>query len=274
MLFNSFLFIGLVILTFIFYYLPFFSKFQISLLILSSLIFYSYNQPILVLLLLFSVSINIISSYYIVYGKTNFKKAYAIGGVALNLSILLFFKYSPLFAKSFFNESSSVGEFLLTMPLPIGISFFTFQGISLVIDVYKEKHCSNKELVAESFIIHAKQILFFKGFFPQLISGPIVKAHDFIPQIEIKKISLINWDSVFKSILLGYFLKMVVADNLKDFTFWITFPYFQESSTITLIVMLFGFSCKIFAAQYHSNAHTSISQNLCPQFCAFHPRGC
>jgi alginate O-acetyltransferase complex protein AlgI len=247
MLFNSFLFIGLVIITFVLYYLPYLTKHQVSILIISSLIFYAYNQPVLVLLLLLSVSINIVSSYYIVYGNPVNKRKFAVLGVVLNLSILLFFKYSPLFAKTFFKESSSVGEFLLTLPLPIGISFFTFQGISLVIDVYKEKYVDNKQLVPRSFIIHAKQILFFKGFFPQLISGPIVKAHDFIPQIEAKSIKGIDWDSFSKNSILGYFLKMVIADNLKDFTFWISFPYFQGYSSLTLLVLLFGFSCQIFA---------------------------
>ena len=247
MLFTSFLFIALVIITFSLYYLPALSRFQILILIISSLIFYSYNQPVLVLLLLFSVSINIISSYYIVYGNINHKKLYAIAGVVLNLSILLFFKYSPLFAKTFINSTSSIGQFLLTMPLPIGISFFTFQGISLVVDVYKEKYFDNKILVPKSFSVHAKQILLFKGFFPQLISGPIVKAHYFIPQIEKKYISKIQWNIFFKNIILGYFLKMVVADNLKDFTFWISFPYFQGFSSLTLLVMLFGYSCQIFA---------------------------
>jgi alginate O-acetyltransferase complex protein AlgI len=133
------------------------------------------------------------------------------------------------------------------LPLPIGISFFTFQGISLVVDVYKEKYCSNHELVSKSLITHAKQILFFKGFFPQLLSGPIVKAHDFIPQIGTKNINDIEWNFVFKNIVLGYFLKMVVADNLKDFTFLIAFPYFQGQSSLTLIAMLFGYSCQIFA---------------------------
>jgi alginate O-acetyltransferase complex protein AlgI len=199
------------------------------------------------LLLLFSVSINIISSYYIVYGNIKNKKAFAIAGVVINLSILLFFKYSPLFAKTFFKDSNSIGEFLYTLPLPIGISFFTFQGISLVIDVYNEKHIENKILVPKSFFIHSKQILFFKSFFPQLISGPIVKAHDFIPQISTKSINDIQWDSFFKNMVLGYFLKLVVADNLHNFTFWITYPYFLEQSTLTLVIMLFGFSCQIFA---------------------------
>jgi alginate O-acetyltransferase complex protein AlgI len=247
MLFNSFIFLGLLTITFILYYLSCFSKFQVSILIISSLVFYAYNQPILVLLLLLSVSINIVSSYFVVYGIEKFKKTFAITGVTLNLSILLFFKYSPLFSKTFFKETSSIGDFLLTMPLPIGISFFTFQGISLVVDIYKEKYFNNKEIVPKSFIKHAERVLFFKGFFPQLISGPIVKAHDFIPQIGIKQLNEIKWESFFKSIITGYFLKMVVADNLKDFTFWIAFPYFQGQSTVTLIVMLFGYSIQIFA---------------------------
>jgi alginate O-acetyltransferase complex protein AlgI len=247
MLFNSFEFVGLVIITFLLYYFPLFSRFQIQTLILSSLFFYAYSQPILVLLLLFSVSINIISSYFIVYGNGRNKKLYAILGVTLNLFLLLFFKYSPLLSTTFLPASSSVGEFLINLPLPIGISFFTFQGISLVVDVYKEKYISNKELVPKSFLIHSKQILFFKGFFPQLISGPIVKAHDFIPQIKTKELKDVQWELFFKNIVTGYFLKMVVADNLKDFTSGIAFPYFQEQSTLTLLTMLFGYSCQIFA---------------------------
>jgi alginate O-acetyltransferase complex protein AlgI len=247
MLFNSFIFVGLVIITFLFYYLPFFSKFQVPILILSSLVFYAYNQPILVLLLLTSVAINIISSYYVVYGKEGNKKIFAIAGVALNLSILIFFKYSPLFSKTFFKESSSVGNFLLMIPLPIGISFFTFQGISLVVDVYKQNYFNNKDIVPKNFLTHARRVLFYKGFFPQLISGPIIKAHDFIPQITLKRMRDINWISFFKSITTGYFLKMVVADNLKDFTFWIAYPYFEIHSTLNLLIMLFGYSCQVFA---------------------------
>jgi alginate O-acetyltransferase complex protein AlgI len=196
---------------------------------------------------LLSVSINIIFSYYVVYGKVQYKKLYAIAGVVLNLSILIFFKYSPLFAKSFLNLSDSAGEFLVSIPLPIGISFFTFQGISLVVDVFREKYFDGKDIVPRSFLSHSKRVLFFKAFFPQLISGPIVKSHDFIPQIRTKYFSEINWESTFKSLLTGYFLKMVVADNLKDFTYWIAFPYFQVHSTLTLITMLFGYSCQIFA---------------------------
>ena len=248
MLFTSLIFLELVSITFILYYLPPLYKLQIPLLIVSSLLFYAYYQPILVLLLLFSVSINVVSSYFIVYGKVERQKFYAYSGVILNLSILLFFKYSPLIAKSFFSVTpGSFGEFFITLPLPIGISFFTFQGISLIVDVYKQKYTSNKLLVPESFVKHAKQILFFKGFFPQLISGPIVKAHDFIPQIGVKKFSDIKWVEVFKILTLGYFLKMVVADNLNHFTESINAPHFTKQSTLSLITLLFGYSFQIFA---------------------------
>ncbi len=247
MLFNSFIFIGLVTLTFLLYYLPIFRKYQIASLIVSSLIFYAYNQPILVFLLLFSVAINILSSYYVGYGGYKYKKLYATIGVVLNLSILLFFKYSPLIAATFLQKSGTVGQFLINLPLPIGISFFTFQGISLVVDVYTQKYFKNQEIIPKSFINHAQNVLFFKGFFPQLISGPIVKAHDFLPQIKTKYFKEINWECVIKNLITGYFLKMVVADNLKDFTFWIDYPYFQGSSTLNLIALLFGYSFQIFA---------------------------
>ena len=246
MLFNSFIFIGLVIATFLLYYIPRFSKFQVHLLILTSLVFYSWHNPILLLLLLGSAGINILSSYYVVYGNPDRRKTLAIAGVASNLLILSFFKYSGLLAGTFsFNED--IGEFLLTIPLPFGISFFTFQGISLVVDVFKERHHENESIVSKSLATHARKTLFFISFFPQLVAGPIVKAHDFLPQIKTKYLKDVRWDLVFKSVVLGYFLKMVVADNLKDYTFWIEYPFFLKKDTITLLTMLFGYSCQIFA---------------------------
>lgn len=247
MLFTDLIFLCLLSVTFLFYYIPFFPRFQTLILIISSLIFYAYNQPILVLLLLFSVSINIVSSYFIVYGKIEYRKLFAVLGVALNLSILVFFKYSPLLSRTFLNPSSSVGQFLVNMPLPIGISFFTFQGISLVVDVFREKHFKNIDIIPVSFVKHAERIMFFKGFFPQLISGPIVKAHDFLPQIGPKKFGEIQWDAVCKKLILGYFFKMVVADNLGTFTFYMFYPYFKGAASINMLFWLIGYSCQIFA---------------------------
>ncbi|NOT91721.1 MBOAT family O-acyltransferase [Ferruginibacter sp.] len=247
MLFNSLVFAELLFITFVLYYQKWLLKYQVLILIIASLVFYAYTNPALLILLLFSAGINVASSYYVAYGNAANRKLIATAGVVFNLTVLAFFKYSPLIAKSLFPETSSVGEFLLTIPLPIGISFYTFEGISLLVDVYKEKKDDDKSLANSSFKEHAGRTLFFISFFPHLVSGPILKAHDFLPQIKAKFLKDINWEQCFKNLILGYFLKMVVADNLKDFTFWIAFPYFQRYTAITLITMLFGYSCQIFA---------------------------
>lgn len=244
MLFRSFPFLVLLIITFLIYYLPIFAKYQVQILIVASLIFYSYHQPVLVLLLLFSAFLNVIVSYYIVFGKTKHKKTLCFIGVALNLLIIIFFKYSLLFANVF--NITAAERFILSIPLPIGISFFTFEGISLLVDVYREKNL-NKEIASRSLLTHTKKTLFFISFFPHLVAGPILKAHDFYPQISTKKLGQIKWEGAFKALITGYFLKMVCADNLKDYTFWLSFPFFKLKSSIDLVIMLFGYSFQIFA---------------------------
>lgn len=247
MLFNSFIFIILLIITFTSYHIPRFRKIQIPILITSSLVFYAYDQPAFVFLLLFSAGINIVTSYYIVYGSKKRKKALALTGVVINLSGLAFFKYSSLFSATFLDPTDSIGNFLLHIPLPIGISFFTFEGISLLIDVWKEKYIDNRKIANESLIKHAQHTLFFISFFPHLIAGPILKAHDFFPQIKQKYFKDIQWTRAFKNLVTGYFLKMVIADNLKDFTGWVSYPMFESFSTLTLLMLLFGYSIQIFA---------------------------
>lgn len=246
MLFNSFIFITLLLITLFLYYLPVFSKFQVQILIISSLVFYAYEAPALLLLLLFSASINILTSYRVAYGKPHWRKAYATVGITLNLLILAVFKYSPLFANTFLDTGSSIGQFLILMPLPIGISFYTFEGISLLVDVYADKH-QDKFLVDRSLQKHFNKTLFFVSFFPHLIAGPILKAYEFYPQIKQKSIKDIDTIPAFKNLVTGYFLKVVVADNLAMLTQKLAFPYLKTCSSTDLVVMLFGYSFQIFA---------------------------
>ncbi|NDW19764.1 MBOAT family protein [Dysgonomonas sp. 216] len=247
MLFTSFIFVALVIVTFFIYYFPKCLKYQPQILTVASFIFYAYNEPILLFLLLSSILINSISSYYVTYGKPKYRKLIATTGVVVNLFLLAFFKYTPLLVNTFDLLGTSVGDFLVTIPLPIGISFFTFQGISLLVDTYKENYFKAKDIVPPSFYEHAKQTFLFISIFPQLIAGPIVKAHEFLPQIKTKYIKDIDWEFCFKNVLLGYFLKMVIADNLKDYTFIITYPHFEGYHSVALLVTLLGYSCQIFA---------------------------
>jgi len=245
MLFNSLEFIELLLITFCIYYLPKLSKLQVPILILSSLIFYAYGQPVLLLLLLCSASVNIAMSYLIVNAPA-YRKFYATLGVTINLGILVYFKYAPLFANTFLDTEHGIGHFLLTIPLPIGISFYTFEGISILVDVYSNKH-KDTLTIDHSLSRHISKTLFFISFFPHLIAGPILKAYQFYPQIGSKQFKNIDWEYAFKKLTMGYFLKMVVADNLANFTFWMAAPHFQLKSSLTLIVMLLGYSFQIFA---------------------------
>lgn len=208
------------------------------------MIFYAFNHLEFLWLLIFSSLVNALTSYQIMLSNEKQRKIFAVMGVLFNLGLLAFFKYSSLIYKTFFSVNS-LGEFILTLPLPVGISFYTFQAMSNLIDTFKsnerpiKKDISLKEYLLDMF--------FFISFFPQLVAGPIVKAHDFFPQISEKSFKNIQWEYCFKRLILGYFLKMVIADNIQQYTFWISYPYFQEFSTITLIAMLFGYSIQIFA---------------------------
>jgi alginate O-acetyltransferase complex protein AlgI len=216
---------------------------------IASFVFYSANQPILLLLLVGSIFVNALASYWVEHGQASKKRFYATMGVVLNLAILAFFKYSGLIGNTIFGSISSLEEFLVAIPLPIGISFFTFQGISLVVDTYKEEHTKEgyKDLVPRNFWLHFANTCFFISFFPQLVAGPIGKAHHFLPQIGPKYFKNVEWEISLRIIVVGYFLKMVIADNIKDHTSWIEFPYFQGFSSSALVVLLYGYSMQIFA---------------------------
>lgn len=245
MLFNSYPFVGFLLVTLFVYYLPFARRFQLLGLILASFYFYAFLKPILLVLLLASILFNTSVSWVL---ERNSPKRWVTLGVIFNLLLLCFFKYASLIAKTFIDESSSndLSSFILSIPLPIGISFYTFEGISLLVDSYRGKTSSTK-VTGKTFIEHLIETTHFVSFFPHLIAGPILKAHDFYPQIKTKYLKDIDWNSAFKNVVIGFFLKMVVADNLKEYTGYMSYPYFENLSSPTLIILMLGYSCQIFA---------------------------
>jgi alginate O-acetyltransferase complex protein AlgI len=249
MLFNTIPFLYLLVTTFILYYLPFSKRFQLPILISGSFIFYAWNYPTLLFLLLFSIFINASGSYGVVHIKNKTRqKGYAILTILTNLTLLAVFKYAGLIGKTFLPVQHDITDWLITIPLPIGISFFTFQGISLVVDTFRHnKRLESDQFISSSFIKHLSHTCLFISLFPQLVAGPIVKAHDFYKQIKPKSFKDIDWSFVISHLIVGYFLKMVVADNLKDFTFELTYPYFLRLSSPHLLMLVVGYSMQIFA---------------------------
>ncbi len=247
MLFNSFEFLLLVAVTAALYYQPALRRLQVLILVVASVIFYAAFQPVLLLLLIVVLAINVWTSHAVVYGpRENSRRAAALG-VIFNLAVLVFFKYGALLASSIGAGTSSFGQFLVALPLPLGISFFTFHGITLLVDTFRA-HAQDKNFgIERSLPVHSMRIGLYFLFFPQLVAGPITKSRQFLPQIVPKYWRDVDLAACFRLATLGYFLKMVVADNLAQQTYWIAYPYFLAKSSSDLLVMLTGYSLQIFA---------------------------
>lgn len=244
MLFNSWPFVGLVLLALSIYYLPFMKKWQVYVLLAFSFLFYAFDNPWLLLLLLASALVNALASYGAMKGRR--ARLYSTLGVITNLSLLALFKYGGLMANTFLSVEEGMGHFLCTLPLPLGISFYTFSGISLVVDAYKGKLDGYTDRQTNLWE-HVKRTFLYICFFPKLLAGPISKSRDFFDDIRIKSWKEVDIMFVFKALVTGYFLKMVIADNMKDFTFWMAYPYFELRGTGSLVLMLFGYAMQIFA---------------------------
>ncbi|HEU0162954.1 MAG TPA: MBOAT family O-acyltransferase [Rhizomicrobium sp.] len=231
------------------YYLPRTNgAWQIGWLLAASLFFYAYNEPWLLSLLLISAAITIFTSQQVMSAKSlAAKRGWAGLGVAANMSLLAFFKYAGFLYLAAFRREDGIGHFLLAIPLPIGISFYTFHGVSLLIDLLRMGPGIVRPQQDGNNAIYGVRSLLYLTFFPQLIAGPIVKAREFFPQIHRHDFRDINWPAACQALLIGYFLKSVIADNLQEQTFWLEYPYFTGLSALNLLVLLFGYSIQIFA---------------------------
>jgi alginate O-acetyltransferase complex protein AlgI len=237
------------IVTFVAYYLVKNARLQVLILLSASLIFYAYQSAPLLAVFLLSWLTTSLSSYGILTANNSRRaKLFSTIGVLTNLGLLGFFKYKFLVLHNLhalFNKTpQTMGEWLILAPLPIGISFYTFHGISLLIDVYRRNAAISPEMNGPK---HFTDTLFYLVFFPQLIAGPIIKAKDFYPQVGLKRVQDVDFSECFHILILGFFLKVVIADNLSEQTFWIAYPYFQWKSSINLLVLLYGYSAQIFA---------------------------
>jgi len=212
MLFNSIEFAIFLPIVFILYWFVFNKKLskQNLLLLLVSYVFYAWWDWRFLFLLAFSTFLDYFSGLKIEQATSNAKsKFWLITSIGINLGFLGFFKYYNFFVTELSNSLTSIGlsvnPWLLKIVLPVGISFYTFHGLSYIIDVYK------KRIVAEkNFVEYAV----FVSYFPLLVAGPIERATHLLPQV--KKVRTFNYDQAvdgLRQILWGLFKKIVIADN-------------------------------------------------------------
>ncbi len=165
MVFSSitFLFYFLPLVLFSYYLVPY--KLKNFTLLIFSLIFYAYGEPIYILIMLFSCIVDYVNAIVIdKYRNTYRSKLALIFSIVINLSLLGFFKYSNFFI-SIVNNVANSNLSLLNISLPIGISFYTFQTMSYTIDVYRNEAPVQKYIFSLSA---------FVTLFPQLVAGPIL----------------------------------------------------------------------------------------------------
>lgn len=210
MIFNSVTFLVFLLLVVTLYWsLP--QKGRLFLLFISSYVFYGFWRVEFLSLVIVSTLISYFAGIKISNStKAAQQKIYLLVSLIINFGLLVYFKYL-FFIIDNFNAVASLFGTDLNIPyyniiLPLGISFYTFQTVSYVIDVYRKTIKPEK-----NFIVYATYI----SFFPQLVAGPILRAGQVVDQLKIKRVfDLSQLSTGFRRVLYGLFLKVVLADNI------------------------------------------------------------
>ena len=186
---------------FLLYYLIPSMRAKNVLLIISSLLFYAYGEPVYVLLMIGSASLNYLYGLWVERAKR--RKPVLVLAVWTNFLILGIFKYADMLIGTC-NGLTGAQFPLLKVSLPIGISFFTFQALSYVIDVYRGQVKAQKNY---------GNMLLYISFFPQLIAGPIVKYHDIEQQISNRTPHLEETAAGFRRFIIGLSKKILLSNT-------------------------------------------------------------
>ncbi|MCM1283291.1 MAG: MBOAT family protein [Muribaculaceae bacterium] len=208
MVFSSFVFllVFLPLVLFLYYISP--GRLKNFVLLIASLLFYAWGEPVYVLIMLFSTVFDYTNGRLIEYfkkrGSSGKAKAALIVDICGNLGILGFFKYADFFIGNF-NSITGAGISLLHIALPIGISFYTFQTMSYTIDVYRG------EVKAQHNIL---DFATYVTLFPQLIAGPIVQYKTVADELSVRKVGLTDFSEGAFRFSVGLAKKVLFANQI------------------------------------------------------------
>lgn len=178
------------------------------LLTVSSFIFYAWGEPVWIGLLIFTAALDYANGLFIDrYFHTKWKKVPLIASITINLSILGVFKYSSFIAESI-NQITGLKLQVPQLTLPIGISFYTFQTISYVLDVYRGEVKAQR-----SFL----KFMLFVSLYHQLVAGPIVRYAHIANEIDHRKIKLSEISDGVSRFCIGLFKKIAIANVAGEF---------------------------------------------------------
>jgi alginate O-acetyltransferase complex protein AlgI len=220
-----------------------YAKVREYVLLLGSYYFYISSGWQYSLLLTVSILLNYVAGWKIgSTGNVSLRRAYLTLSLIFNLGILCTFKYSNFFTACLVNCLSLLGFRIevayISLALPIGISFYTFQGISYLIDVYRIDTHVERSLV---------KFAIFMTFFPKLLAGPLVRASSFFPQLYGK--ALIHdkkCQAGFLLIFIGLIKKIVIADLLASLAIDQIFRSPVQFSSLDLLLGLYGYAFQLY----------------------------
>ena len=215
---------------------------QNTILIIASYYFYSCWDWRFLFLLIFSTFLDFFTALQIEKGKSiKSRKFWFWLSIIVNLGFLGVFKYYDFFATSMANMIGSLGfnanPLLLKLILPVGISFYTFHGLSYVIDIYYKRISAERNFIDYSL---------FVSYFPLLVAGPIERATHLLPQVKkVRKFDFEQAKSGVYQILWGLFKKVVIADTCATYANAI-FDNFQNMNSFSLLLGAFYFAFQIY----------------------------
>lgn len=176
-----------------------------AVLVVFSLIFYAWGEPVYVFLMLFSSLINYISGLNIAGRMQSRRKTALVVGISLNLLMLGIFKYLGFFAGILSDLGMNIK--VPNIALPIGISFYTFQSISYLVDVYR-----NESPVQRRY----PDLLLYISMFPQLVAGPIVRYGTVANEIANRRVNSRDIADGSYRFLIGLGKKVILANQLSE----------------------------------------------------------
>lgn len=231
-----FLFVFLPIVLILYFVTP--SKFKNFLLLITSLFFYAWGEPVYVYLMLFSIFINYVFGLLMenAQEKVFLKKVYLVFAILVNLSVLGYYKYSSFFIE---NVNALFGLEIANepLPLPIGISFFTFQAMSYVIDVYR-----NDSKVQKNILDFALYI----ALFPPLIAGPIIRYNTIAEQLKKRVHSVELFSDGIRQFIIGLGKKVIIANPLGEIADTIFATQATELSVTTAWIGIIAYTLQIY----------------------------
>ena len=234
MLFNSIQFLFFFpIVTILFFVLP--HKFRWILLLSASCFFYSFFIPVYIFILIFTIIIDY-SAGILIEKSSKYKKFWLILSLAANIGILGFFKYTNFLITNV-NDLLLTDIALMSIILPIGLSFHTFQAMSYTIEIYRGNFKAEKHLG-----IFALYVMFY----PQLVAGPIERPQHMLPQFrKVQHFSFQNLLDGLRLMLMGYFKKVVIADRISGYVAAI-FDKPDGYHPLNICIGIFFFSIQIY----------------------------